>query len=335
MTEKDTNIHDRDGYNNWFNNEFLTEIGSIKESMGLADSVSTPMVNREMRDINPDQLPILDIGLLDTPHLDRVVSYNLGPDVALLLNGDLPSNLNFHPVEQESGASACWAPIDDMNNNQPNPVGDGDSESEDDEDGKYMSEVYRELLDEDKKYMCHQFKEQNKSTKQRSDSYREEIKNELKLDTFQGHRVTTTRSPWGQGYPMPITPAGSDHESVKGSLLSPMKPKRNVNDVGFNSDSDLEVESMEVEICGPEYQDIIKTPNQKGKPVIFIEKESQMEWSHEMATISRQYRNGTLGLYPCIKLILNLILVRRDDEIKEEVMESDYAKYTPPYSDDE
>lgn len=308
VTEKDTNIHDRDGYNNWFNNEFLTEIGSIKESMALAESVSTPMVNREMRDINPDQLPILDIGLLDTPHLDRVVSYNLGPDVTLPLNGELPSNLNFQPVLEQEGAggqaAACWAPIDDMNNNQPDhghgQTGDhGDTESDDDEDRKYMSEVYRELLDEDKKYMCHQFKEENKSTKPRSDSYREEIKNELKLDTFQGHRVTTTRSPWGQGYPLPITPAGSDHESVKGSLLSPMKAKSGiVNDVGFiDSDSDLEVESMEVEICGPEYQDIIKAPNQTGQPVIFIEKEAQMEWSHELATISRQYRNGTLGMY--------------------------------------
>ena len=286
IKSEDTNIHDRDNYDNWFKNEFLTEIGSIKENISLAESVSTPMVNREMDNINPEALPILDIGLLDTPHLDRVVSYNLQPDGSLALpNGQLPSNLNFEPVAPEDSILACWAP-EDKNNNELEH-----EESDNDEDRKYMSEVYRELIDEDKKYFCDQFKSENKCTKTRSDSYREEIKSELKLDTFQGHKVTTTRSPWGQGYPLPITPAGSDHE-----MLSPVKRVAE-EDEEEDYESDLEVESMEVEICGPEYDDIIKTSRVKGQPIIYIEREAQMEWSHEMATVSRNYRNGTLGKF--------------------------------------
>ena len=278
--QSETGIQDRDNYDNWFKNEFLTDLGSLMETDkgDLANSASTPMIARGVHDINPESLPILDMDqLLDTPNLDMVVRYHLNTDTKLPV-GELPSNLNFQAVEQPAD---CWAP-DDCNNNL---------ESEDEEDQKFLSEVYRELVDEDKKLLCQQFREQNKTTKKRSDSYRQELKTELKLDTFQGHKVTNTRSPWGQGYPLPITPAGSDHESIKG-VLSPVKATPVEEDL---YESDLEVESMEVEICGPEYDDIVLESNSPDQPTIVISKEEQMEWSHEMATLSRNFRNGTLG----------------------------------------
>ena len=155
-----------------------------------------------------------------------------------------------------------------------------------------MSQAYRELVDEDKAYISEQFKESQRNRKQRSDSYREEVKKELKLDTFQGHRVTgSTRSPWGHGFPLPITPAGSDHESLR-----------------KEEDEEIEVEKMEVEICGPEYTDITKTASVRGQPIIHIAKEAQMQWSHEMARRSRNYRNGTFGKLCCKKSFLQLIV---------------------------
>ena len=178
------------------------------------------------------------------------------------------------------------------------------------EDEDFMKDAFIDLMEEDKAFIEQEFKESS-SQKIRDEfslvehEFKEEIK--MEIETW-GYRYSESGS---------SAASGDEEQIVRKRRLS---IRSDIEEMDEDIDEDLDEDGEELRVLplvaieeGPDYVDFIKmSKSDPNHPKVKITKDLQMEWSQELAKVSKTkiYESG-MFLSPFCDIVLNLTFCHR------------------------
>ena len=175
-------------------------------------------------------------------------------------------------------------PSGNPNNNNNNP--DDETEDNEMEDEDFMKDAFIDLMEEDKAFIEQEFKESSSQKIKREFSLVEhEFKEEIKME------IET----WGYRYSE--SSAGSSAASGDEEMIVSRIEEIDEDMIEDNEDDSEELKVLPLVAIeeGPDYVDFIKTSkSDPNHPKVKITKDLQMEWSQELAKVSKTkiYESG-------------------------------------------
>ena len=182
-------------------------------------------------------------------------------------------------------------PSGNPNNNNNNP--DDETEDNEMEDEDFMKDAFIDLMEEDKAFIEQEFKESSSQKIKREFSLVEhEFKEEIKME------IET----WGYSESSAGSSAASGDEEMIVSRKRTLSIRSDIEEIDEDMIEDNEDDSEELKVLplvaieeGPDYVDFIKTSkSDPNHPKVKITKDLQMEWSQELAKVSKTkiYESG-------------------------------------------